>query len=516
MSTAVDNWIKGCGRCVRRKSNTNIRAPLVNISTSQPMELVCMDYLTFETSKGGFQNILVITDHFTRYAQAIPTRNQTARTTAEALFNNFIVHYGFPLQIHSDQGASFESQLIKQLCSVAGITKSRTTPYHPMGNGITERFNRTLLSMLGTLDPNKKTDWKSYISPLVHAYNSTRHETTGHSPFFLMFGRHLKLPVDKRLQDSYKLASDHIDQSQHKQKKYFDAKVRGAIIHIGDRVLVRQLAFEEKHKLADKWEEDVYIVHRQPNPEIPVFVLKREDGQGRSRTLHRNLLLPITSLPFILANEKPRRILPDKPPSTTRLRPHLPKTPVRKPQLSESNDGATPSGDDSLLEDYSDGFVVGPSVQEPPVVSAPNIAVIDAGEGTSSGDTTQPDIAISNGVEQDEEPEEEPLETETLSVDQELDQDDERDSIPESIGSNGGQDSVSCHDSSPESDHEVQGAEDTLPIPRRANRDRRPPARFRSGEFSMLQTACTPESTWREKATFLQALAESDFFLKSS
>ena len=103
--------------------------PLVNITTSQPMELVCIDYLTLETSKGGFQNILVITDNFTRYAQAFPTRNQRARTTAEVIFNNFIVHYGFPLRIHSDQGANFESQLIKQLCSIAGIKKKGQEPH---------------------------------------------------------------------------------------------------------------------------------------------------------------------------------------------------------------------------------------------------------------------------------------------------------------------------------------------------------------------------------------------------
>ena len=97
----VKEWIKTCDRCIRRKGQNNIRAPLVNIATSQPLEIVCLDFLTLETSKGGYQNILVIHRSFsTRYAQAIPTRNQTARTTAEALFNNFIIHYGFTQRLH--------------------------------------------------------------------------------------------------------------------------------------------------------------------------------------------------------------------------------------------------------------------------------------------------------------------------------------------------------------------------------------------------------------------------------
>jgi hypothetical protein len=143
--TAVE-WIKQCVRCVLRKKISS-KAPLVGIQTSQPLELVCMDYLTLEMSKGGYQNILVITDHYTRYAQAIPTKNQNAKTTAEVLLNEFIVHYGFPKRLHSDQGAQFEGKVIQQLCVMSGIGKSRTTPYHPMGNGMTERFNRTLLNM---------------------------------------------------------------------------------------------------------------------------------------------------------------------------------------------------------------------------------------------------------------------------------------------------------------------------------------------------------------------------------
>ena len=127
---------------------------------------------------------------------AVPTKNQTARTTAEAFFNNFVVNFGLPKKIHSDQGANFEGKLIKELCNITGMTKSRTTPYHPAGNRMTEKFNRTLLDMLGTIEPAKKSDWKSYVSPIVHAYNCTRHSSTGFSLYFLMFGREPRLPID--------------------------------------------------------------------------------------------------------------------------------------------------------------------------------------------------------------------------------------------------------------------------------------------------------------------------------
>ena len=153
-------------------------------------EVKSLDYLSLEPSKGNIENVLVITDHFTRYALAYPSKTQTAQATARILWDNFICHYGFPEKFISDQGRNFESDLIKDLCKIAGVKKVHTTPYHPQGNGQCERFNSTLCNMLGTLSEEEKSDWKSHLGCMTHAYNCTKHASTTYSPYYLMFGRH--------------------------------------------------------------------------------------------------------------------------------------------------------------------------------------------------------------------------------------------------------------------------------------------------------------------------------------
>ncbi|XP_065928537.1 uncharacterized protein [Magallana gigas] len=297
-------WIKNCHMFLRRNVPTTQRAPLMPIQTSYPLKLVCMDFLTLEPSKGGFQHILLITDHFSRFAVAVPTKNFTAKTTSETFYNNFITNYGIPVRLHSDQGANFDGNIIKELCLLTRMKKSRTTPYHPIGTEMCERFNRTLLNMLGTLQPTQKTNFKKYFFPQVQAYNSTRHESTGQSPYRLMFGREPLLPIDvafginnqekksltKYIEDlrtrkktAYHLTRKSADWSRAKQGKYYDLKVRGLTIHEGDIVLVKVVAFDGKHTIADKCEEEAYIVLRQPNKEVPV---QREDGTGKKRALH--------------------------------------------------------------------------------------------------------------------------------------------------------------------------------------------------------------------------------------
>ena len=143
-----------------------------------------------------------------------------------------------------------------------------------------ERFNQSLLNMLGTLEDRKKEDWKTYDAPLVHSYNATKHPSTGYSPYFLMFGRHPRLSVDaylgislpkesnivtqdhyatklkKRLQFAYKVASKEAQKAADRNKANYDLKVREAILDVGDRVLIRQVAFKGRHKNSDKWVKD--------------------------------------------------------------------------------------------------------------------------------------------------------------------------------------------------------------------------------------------------------------------
>ena len=349
----VAEQVRQCNRCILRKANPGISANLVSIESTAPMEIVCLDYLSLERSKGGIENVLVITDHFSRYAQAIPTKNQTAKTTARVLFDQFVVHYGFPARLHSDQGQNFESNVIKALCEIAGIQKSRTTPYHPMGNGQVERFNQTLLKMLGTLEEYQKTDWKAHVPTLVHAYNATIHDSTGYSPYFLMFGRHPRLSIDaflglspdplsarqqteyarklrERLAFAYRAAEKAAKKSSAKHKASYDIKVRHSTLQEGDRVLVKNVGLRGKRKIADRWEKTPYIVKSQPNPDIPVYEVQCDTPRARkTRMLHRNLLLPFFCL-------KPKVRTPITKPQHPRNR-----SPQQQPGSSKEQGGHT-------------------------------------------------------------------------------------------------------------------------------------------------------------------------------
>ena len=152
MAEDIEHCIGNVCQCIKKKPpSLQTRAPAQSIQTTEPFELLSLDFVHQERSSGRLEYILVLIDHFTRFAQAYPCRNKSAKTAAGTLFNTFILRLSFPQQIHHDQGKEFENSLFHSLDQLTGISRSRATPYHPMGNGQCERFNQTLLGMLRTM-----------------------------------------------------------------------------------------------------------------------------------------------------------------------------------------------------------------------------------------------------------------------------------------------------------------------------------------------------------------------------
>lgn len=150
------------------------------------------------TSRGN-KHILVVTDHFTKWCEAFPTKDQKASTVAQTLISKVFSRFGPPTILHSDQGANFETTLMHEICDIMGIAKTRTTAYHPQGDGQVERHNRTIQDMLAAFVSAQCDDWDLWLDPIVYAYNTSRQESTGLSPYELVFGKLPRLPLECEL-----------------------------------------------------------------------------------------------------------------------------------------------------------------------------------------------------------------------------------------------------------------------------------------------------------------------------
>ena len=163
----IEDWCKTCEACAAMKSQPkSYQAPLQSDTcmSGVPMQRIEMGILgPLPETEQQNKYILVVSDYFTKWTESYPMKNMEAKTIEEQLVSSFICRYGVPYYTHTDQGKNFESSLISEICQLLGMTKTRTTPYHPQSDGLVERFNRTLLNMLSIFcQDNERTGISSY------------------------------------------------------------------------------------------------------------------------------------------------------------------------------------------------------------------------------------------------------------------------------------------------------------------------------------------------------------------
>ncbi len=403
---------KVCNCLKQRKPQRPQRAPLKSIVTTMPFELISIDYMHLEKSSGGCEYILVVMDHFTRFAHAYPTTNKSGTTAAKKIYNDFILRYGFPARIHHDQGAEFENNLFKQLEKLCGIAHSRTTPYHPEGNGQVERFNRTLLSMLRTLPEEKKNQWSNHVNKVLHAHNCTRNEATGYSPFYLLFGRSPRLPIDlifnidqgkdktnhldfvnkwrNAMEEAYSLAAKHANKSTARGRAHHDKRATFTKLLTGDRILVRNVEKGGPGKIRSFWEKTVYQVMKQ-HGDSPVYEVAPESGSGRTKVLHRNMLLPCDFLP---ATETTTAIVNPSKPDTSTKRASQSRYPRKKEHTPSNENFDNSDSEDDDFPWYFPACVTNRNQSSETAVQSPQRNTSTAANNNTPPRDTTPEIQV--------------------------------------------------------------------------------------------------------------------------
>ena len=218
--------------------------------------------------------MLVLQDHFSKYIVVYVVKDQTARTATETLRNGYFELFGVPAYLVSDQGKAFTGHIITHLCDLYGVQKLRTSPYHAQTNGQVERMNQTIIRMIGKLEEDRKACWSEHPPELLLAYNATRSAVTRYSPYYLLFGRRLRIPVDslfptlrdlphytkmevsvaamqKRLKEPFAVIRHLTSEEAAKQCRYYDHKAGAVALQPGDVVMVHSNGFVGKWKVKD-------------------------------------------------------------------------------------------------------------------------------------------------------------------------------------------------------------------------------------------------------------------------
>ena len=202
MARDIRNWCRKCQACQRRKTpHRRPKLPTGHIPVQRPFERISVDlveYKAISTSAVGApcKYVLSMMDHLTRYAILTPIPNKSADTVAKVIIDRIISIFGPPEMLHSDQGTEFENKVIHQLQTILGYKKTCTTPYRPQGNSVSERVHSTMHAMLAMHSSMGRDNWAELLPMVQLAYNTSFNATMHETPYFLMFGRQARLPVD--------------------------------------------------------------------------------------------------------------------------------------------------------------------------------------------------------------------------------------------------------------------------------------------------------------------------------
>ena len=325
MAHDLRNHIRKCSHCKKFEAAPPI-APLKPLACSRPGELLHVDFTSIEETvplheEPVIRNVMVMQDHFSKYVVAYVVKDQMARTAAKMLRNGYFGLFGAPSYLVSDQRKAFTGHLISNLGKLYGVQRLRTLPYHAQTNGQVERMNQTIIRMIGKLEQDKKACWSEYLPEILAAYNGTHSAMTGYSPFFLLFGRKSRMPVDclfptlhdsphqakmevsvaamqKRLKEAFTVARHFTSQEAARQRRYYDHKAGAVALQPGDVVMVCTDGFVGKRKVKDRWEDGGFIVESQLE-DWPVYKVRCPTSdvkqKPRYRILHRNRLLLVTN-----------------------------------------------------------------------------------------------------------------------------------------------------------------------------------------------------------------------------
>ena len=295
MTQDVEGYCRQCEVCQENKLPAPQKASMINTPIGRPWEMIAVDILEVPISLNNNRYLLVIQDYFTKWAEAIPIPDQKAERISRELTKLFSV-FGQPSIVHSDQGRNFESAILAQTQEAFGITKSRTTAYHPQGDGMVERFNRSLLQLLRTY-VDKQEEWEKCLPLVLYAYRTATHASTGYSPYMLMFGRQPELPsvgssnsfdtnshvdyIRAKLAELCDFVETNLVEAAEHQKSAYDCYSTSRVLQPGNLVW---LSVPTAGKLDPRWEGKwiVKSVKSVVNVEI-------SDG-NRTRIVHVNRL----------------------------------------------------------------------------------------------------------------------------------------------------------------------------------------------------------------------------------